>query len=176
MNAKLLNATESVDRLRQMFEALYVLSDAVKAGLLEDQTVAERKTQLARLESDLAEAKKNLAVVEADIVQHAKAAEANQAEVQRRLKIAIDDANARAGSLVKDAEAQANAIATNAAKGTQEALAAHAAVMAEKQAKLADLDRQVQAAADRLADLHKQSVDKQAQIEALKSAAAKVLG
>lgn len=175
MDAKLINATESVERLKQTFECLAVLSDAVKAGYIDEQTIGERKAQLAELDAKIVDATATEASLVADIEQHRKDDAALTAEAEAKAKQLKADAEAQAASLLDAAQKGAEQLAADAAAERNQALEAHGAVMAEKQAALADLERQITMASEQLAEVEKQKAAAAAATDALKAAAAAVL-
>lgn len=176
MDPKIINAIESVERLRAQFEALFVLSDAVKEGVLADQTRAERLMQLKGLEKELNQAKADKAETLAELVRQKKLADDEVFTAKAQATNLLANAQDKVKKLLEAAEAGVAEQTRSAAAQRQAEIENHAQLMAGKQAMLADLDRQVVGASERLADLTQQHDVIEKKVSALKAAAAKVLG
>lgn len=176
MDAKISNAIENVERLRTMFDALFVVSSAIKSGVLDEQTLAERHAQLKRLQQELDDAKAEKAKVVADLAQQKTAADALLTDAKVTAHRLVSEAQTKAASLLEAAEAGADDLTRSANAQRQADLEQHAALMAGKQATLADLDRQVAVATQQLSALAQQHDAIEQKVNALKAAAAKVLG
>jgi len=175
MDAKVINATDKVDQLREMFDALGVLSTAVKAGAIDDQTVAERKVQIEALGKRLETLKADEASLVADIEQHRKDDAAATAEAAAMAKRTLEEASAKAASLLDAAQKGVARLEADAAAERNEALETHRAQMNEKQAMLADLNRQIDEAANKLSDVNVECAEVEKRTADLRAAAAAIL-
>lgn len=176
MDARITNAIESVERLRTMVDSLFVLSNAIKSGVLDEQTLAERQTQLKRLQQEMDEAKAEKARVVADLARQKATAEAMVTEAKTTAHLLVAEVQEKAKSLLDAAQASIDDQARRSAAQRQAEVNQHETLMTGKQAALADLDRQVTAATQKLAALTQQHDTIENKVAALKAAAAKVLG